>query len=82
MDSTPLKPMLIKVKVLAEDKEETVIKKSADSFIVKVREKRERGEANRKVNLLLARYFGVVSGRVKLIRGGKQPGKIFEIVTI
>ena len=74
--------MLIKVKVLAEDKEEMVIKKSADSFIVKVREKRERGEANRKVNLLLARYFEVTAGKVKLVKGGKQPGKIFEIMTV
>jgi len=71
--------MLIKVKVIPESKKNEVIKKSPDSYVVSVKEKVEKGHANRTVLLLLADYFGINKGLIKLIKGGKQPGKIFEI---
>lgn len=72
--------MLIKVRVFAGGKAEELIKKSDDCYIVKVREKAERGEANRRVREILADYFKVNEGKVKLIKGGKRPNKIFEIL--
>lgn len=65
--------MLIKVKVITESKEGIV---KGDPFIVKVREKKERNEANKRVIFLLASYFNC---KVKLVKGHKSLNKIFEI---
>lgn len=72
--------MLIKVKVFPKSKEESIIKKSEDSYVVKVKEKAERGEANARVKELLQNYFGISSNKIKLLKGGRKPNKIFEIV--
>lgn len=72
--------MLIKVKVKAESKNEQILKLSEDSFSVKVKEKADRGLANQKVKEILALYFKVSAGKIKLVKGGKKPGKIFEIL--
>lgn len=71
--------MLIKVKVFPKSKKQEVIKKSADSFEVKVKEKPIAGLANKRVCELLAEHFGVLSGCVKLKKGARQRNKIFEI---
>ncbi len=72
--------MLIKVKVSVESKKDQIIKKSDDSYLVSVKEKAERGQANQKVKEILASYFKVASKKIKLVKGGKKPGKIFEIL--
>jgi len=72
--------MLIKVKVFPETKEEEIVKKSEDSYVVKVKERAERGRANGRVREILAEYFGVIDGKIRLIRGGKRANKIFEIL--
>ena len=71
--------MLIKVKVYPCSDENSISQKSEDSFVIKVREKAERGEANRKVKEVLAGYFHLPLVKVRLIKGGKKPNKIFEI---
>lgn len=71
--------MLIKVKVYPESDENTIIKKSEDSYIVKVRAKKERGEANQQVKNILADYFKISSVRLKLLKGGRKLNKIFEM---
>jgi uncharacterized protein len=71
--------MLIKVKVFPEEKEPEIIKKSADSFDVKVKEKPQMGQANEAVISLLAYYFEIPRHKIRLIKGGKERNKIFEI---
>lgn len=71
--------MLIKVKVFPEEKREEVIKKSKDSFEIKVKEKPERGEANRKVLEILSLYFQMPAGKIRLIKGAKSRNKIFDV---
>ena len=73
--------MLIKVKVFPDSKEEKIVKKSEDSFEIKVRAKAQRGEANRGVVRALTSYFKVSIGGVRLIRGFKRRNKIFEIIS-
>jgi len=51
--------MLIKVKVFPNSKEEEIIKKSEDSFEVKVREKPIKGEVNKRVLEILSFYFKI-----------------------
>jgi uncharacterized protein (TIGR00251 family) len=70
--------MLIKVKVFPSSKKEEIIKKSEDSFEVKVKTKAERGNANRKAIKVLASYFGISQSKIRLIKGFKQKNKIFE----
>ncbi len=72
--------MLIKVKVTTESKKDEIIKKSEDSFLVKVREKAEGGMANQKVKQILADYFNISDNKIRLIKGGKRTNKIFEIL--
>ncbi len=71
--------MLIKVKVFPNSKEEIIIKKSEDSFDVKIKEKSERGLANKAVIKILSSYFKIPISQIKLIKGAKQRNKIFEI---
>ena len=71
--------MLIKVKVFPNSKKEEIIKKSEDSFEVKVREKPEKGLANKKVINVLSSYFKIPSSKIRLIKGFKQRNKIFEV---
>lgn len=71
--------MLIKVKVFPNSKEEEIIKKSEDSFEVKVKEKPLEGKANRAVIKVLALYFKIPESKIKLVKGAKQRNKIFEV---
>lgn len=71
---------LIHVKIHPQSKEDLVKKKSNTSFIVFVREPAEQNQANRKLLRLLAEYFNVPLGKIKIVTGHKQPSKIIEIV--
>ena len=71
--------MLIKVKVFPNSKNGEIIKKSEDSFEVKVKAKPIKGRANREVKKVLTSYFKISESRIKLIKGFKQRNKIFEI---
>jgi len=71
--------MLIKVKVFPNSKKEEIIKKSEDSFEVRVKEKPEKGKANREVVRILSCYFKIPESKIRLIRGFKKRNKIFEI---
>jgi len=71
--------MLIKVKVFPNSKREGIIKKSEDSFGIKIKEKPEKGLANRKVMNVLSSYFKIPLSKIRLIKGFKQRNKIFEI---
>jgi hypothetical protein len=72
--------MLIKVKAFPGEKEEEIIKKSEDSFDVKVRERPIMGQANRGIIRALSFYFEVPESNIKLIKGFKERNKIFEII--
>ena len=71
--------MLIRVKVFPNSKREGIIKKSNDSFEVKIKEKPIKGLANRAVINILSSYFKVSTSEIRLIKGFKQRNKIFEI---
>ena len=71
--------MYIKAKVAAGAKKESIIKVSADTVKVAVREPRERNMANRRVMELVAEHFGVSAGRVRLISGHHSSSKILSV---
>lgn len=72
--------MLIKVRVYPCSKEEKVKQIGEDAFKAMVREKPEKGMANARTRELLALYFAVPAGRVRLIKGAREPHKIFQII--
>lgn len=71
---------LIKVKVFPNSKKAEIIKKSEDSFEVKVKEKPERGLANMAVIKILSVYFKIPESKIRLVKGFKERNKIFEII--
>ncbi len=54
-------------------------KVAEDKYKVGVRAKPEGGAANARTIELLAFYFAVPAGRVRLVKGAREPHKIFEI---
>ncbi|MDD5589751.1 MAG: DUF167 domain-containing protein [Candidatus Portnoybacteria bacterium] len=71
--------MLIKVKVRPSSKKEQIIQNSSDSFEISVREAPIDGQATQRVRKILADFFGIVTNKVRLKKGGKKRNKIFEI---
>jgi hypothetical protein len=71
--------MLIKVKVFPSSKKEEIVKKAEDSFEVKVKEKPQKGQANKRVSEILSSYFKIPESKIRLIKGARQKNKIFEI---
>ena len=71
--------MLIRVKVFPSSKKEGIIKKTENSFEVRVKEKPIKGLANKAVLEVLSSYFKVPESEIKLIKGFKLKNKIFEI---
>ncbi len=71
--------MLVKVKVFPSSKNREIVKKSGDSFEIKVKEKPKNNEANLAVFDVLAEYFHIKHSQIRLIKGAKERNKIFEI---
>jgi len=72
--------MLIHVKIHPEATKDEVMEKSDLSYIVHVREKAERNEANVKMRKILAEYLNIETGKVRIVTGHHSPSKIVEIV--
>ncbi len=71
--------MFIKVRVFADWRDEEVVKKSENSYEIRVKEKPVGGLANRRVTKIVSLIFKVPEGRVRLIKGARESSKIFEI---
>ena len=71
--------MLIKVKVFPNSKKRAVVKKAKDGFDIKVKSKPIRGEANKEMLGLLAAYFKLPVGKLKIIRGSHQRNKMIKV---
>lgn len=69
----------IKVVAVTGAKKESLVKKSEDHFIISVKEKAERNLANEKIIELLADYFKVPKGRVRIVNGHRHPHKLIFI---
>ena len=71
--------MLIKLKVFPNSKKEKIIKKSEDSFEVKIKAKPIEGKANRELIRVLSSYFRVSESKIRLVKGLRKRNKIIEI---
>jgi len=71
--------MLVKVKVFPNSKKQEVIRKTEDSFEVRVKEKPIENKANKSAIELLSLFLKIPKGKIRLIKGSKQKNKIFRI---
>jgi len=73
--------MYVHVKVVAGDSRESFKqkKKSVDHFIVSVKEKAERNQANSRVLALVASHFKVPISKVRIVNGHRHPSKLLII---
>lgn len=71
--------MLIKVKAFPASKDEGILKKSEDSFEIRVKEKPVMGLANRAIIKVLSVYFKVPESKIRMIKGFRERNKIFQI---
>ncbi len=72
--------MYIKVKATPGAKRESVTKVSEDTFKISVKEKAERNMANGRIKEVLAGYFVLSVGKIRLVSGHHSPSKIFDIL--
>jgi uncharacterized protein YggU (UPF0235/DUF167 family) len=72
--------MIIKARVEADAKSESISEVSPGSFIVSVREPAHDNLANTRVRELLAMHFSVRVQRIRLISGHQKPSKKFELM--
>jgi uncharacterized protein YggU (UPF0235/DUF167 family) len=71
--------MYIKVKVIPDAKKEKFEQRSEELFEISVKEKAKQNMANKRIQELVARHFGIMKGDVKIISGHRSPSKIISI---
>lgn len=71
--------MYLKAIVKTQAKKESIIKKSKDHFLVSVKEKAKGNLANKRVLEIIALYFKVPKGKVRIINGHHHPHKLIVI---
>jgi uncharacterized protein YggU (UPF0235/DUF167 family) len=71
--------MYIKIKVNAGARKEFFSRVTEDHFEISVREKAERNMANSRVREIVAEFFDVSIGKIKIISGHHSPGKILSV---
>ncbi len=71
--------MFYKVRVETEAKSDEVIKKSEDTFHIKTKTRPVAGLANKKIIQLLADHLCRPAGKIRIIKGFREPNKIIEV---
>ena len=67
----------LKVKVHADEKQNKIAVKNADTFEVWVKAPAKEGRANDAVRAVLAQQLDVPENKLSLIKGATSPAKIF-----
>ena len=72
--------MLIHVKIHPEAGKDEVVEKSDVSYVVYVRAKAERNEANERMREVLAGHLKIAPEKLRIVTGHHSPSKIIEIL--
>lgn len=70
---------LIKVKVKAGSRRESVLRRAEDSYEISVRAPAERGLANAAALAALSAALGVGAKRLRIVKGSTSPAKIVQV---
>lgn len=71
--------MYLKVIVQTGAKKESIFKKTKDHFLVSVKEKAKQNLANKRVLEIIALYFGVPNGKVRIVNGHHHSHKLLVL---
>ncbi|MBU1292746.1 DUF167 domain-containing protein [Patescibacteria group bacterium] len=71
--------MYIHARVTAGVRKESFEEVSPDHFLISVREKPERNEANRAVCERIALHFKVPPSKVQIVNGHQSPSKLLSV---
>ncbi len=71
--------MYIKVVAKTGMKKESIFKKSEDHFLISVKEKAKNNMANKKIIEILAIYFKVPKGKIRIVNGHHHPHKLLVV---
>jgi len=71
--------MYIKVKASANQKKEKVEKIDNDTFVISVKEKAEKNQANKRVLELVGRELAVPQSTIQIVTGHHSPSKILFV---
>ncbi|PIT96669.1 hypothetical protein COT82_01900 [Candidatus Campbellbacteria bacterium CG10_big_fil_rev_8_21_14_0_10_35_52] len=74
--------MYIKIKVTPNAKKEKFERKQEDFFEIAVKEKAKQNMANERAREIIARHFGIIKGKVRIISGHRSPSKIISVDNI
>ena len=71
--------MYIKVNVKAGAKRESVIKNADNRFEISVKEPAKQNLANKRIREILAEFYAVDIGNIRLINGHHSPRKLYAV---
>jgi uncharacterized protein YggU (UPF0235/DUF167 family) len=71
--------MYIHVRAIVGAKDETIVEKKKDHFLVQVKAKAERNMANKRIIEMMAAHFTLPLNEVRIISGHHSPSKILSI---
>jgi len=71
--------MKIFVKAKPNSKKEAIEKISETEYAIRIKEPAREGRANKKIIELLADYFKIAKGNIRIVVGEKTKSKIIEI---
>ena len=71
--------MYIKVRAFPNSKKESIQKITEDKFEIKVREKAQMNMANKRIIELVAQYFDLPVGKVRILNGHQSPSKLLSV---
>lgn len=72
--------MFVKVRVKTGAKKDSLVLLGDKQFSVSTKALAERNEANQSVRSLLAGWYNIEVGKIRLINGHHQPRKLFEVL--
>lgn len=72
--------MIVRVHVTPGARKERFAQTGAHEFAIKVKESAERGEANARIQTLLARHYGVPRTSVRMRSGAHGKTKRYEVI--
>ncbi len=72
--------MYIRVHAHPGERREKVEKIKDNEYRISVREEAERGEANDRIKIILAKELGVEMKSLRLKTGRNSPSKLFELI--
>lgn len=71
--------MYIRVQAIPGARRERVTKKDDTTYLIEVKEPRERNLANARIREILARELGVTTAQVQMLTGHRSSSKMYSI---